>query len=255
MTFESELIEDFFLLSTRAFTPTSISNLAMWLDGADAASITLDGSNNVSQWSDKSGNGKHATQATTTKRPSYQTAVQNGLNAVRFDGTDDCLQAASLTLSGQFTLILVCKTTTAKPFFIEHSANVTPNQGFYFYGTEPTASGIRRTATGLVTPGVNVNWFGSAAGVAVFRSLSSLVGGLGYSIRKNGVAQSISGTNLNVISSAASVTDTLNIGSRNNGVSPVSDGDYYEIMLYDRPLTDTEVGTLEAYLKAKWGTP
>lgn len=33
------------------------------------------------------------------------------------------------------------------------------------------------------------------------------------------------------------------------------DGDYYEIMIYDRPLTDTDVGTLETYLKAKWGTP
>lgn len=237
------------------FTPTSISGLALWLDASDASSVTLDGSNNVSQWNDKSGNGKHATQATTTKRPSYQTAVQNGLNACRYDGTDDCLQVASLTLSGQFTIVLACKTTTAKPFFVEHSANVNPNQGFYFYGTTPTASAVRRTATGIVTPDVNVVWFGSAAGVASFRSLSSLVGGLAYSIRKNGVAQALVGSGTTTISSSASITDTLNIGARNNGAAPASDGDYYEIMIYDRPLTDTEVGTLETYLKAKWGTP
>ena len=238
-----------------AFSPTSIPGIALWLDASDAASITLDGSNNVSQWNDKSGNGKHAAQATTTKRPSYQTAVQNGLNAVRFDGVDDCLQAASVTLSGQFTIVLACKTTTAKPFFIEHSANVNPNQGFYFYGTTPTASAVRRTATGIVSPDVNVTWYGSAAGVAVFRSLSSLVGGLAYSIRKNGVAQALTGSGTTTISSAESITDTLNIGSRNNGAAPISDGDYYEVMLYDRPLTDAEVGALETYLKTKWGTP
>ena len=64
----------------RKFRPWHLSGLAMWLDGADAASIALDGSNNVSQWNDKSGNGRHVTQATSGSRPAYITAGIKGLN-------------------------------------------------------------------------------------------------------------------------------------------------------------------------------
>lgn len=53
-------------LWTPAHLPT-----ALWLDGADAATLTLDASSRVSAWQDKSGNGRHATQPVAGKRPSY----------------------------------------------------------------------------------------------------------------------------------------------------------------------------------------
>jgi hypothetical protein len=46
--------------------------LSLWLDAEDSASITLNGST-VSQWSDKSGNGRHATQGTAASQPTYAT--------------------------------------------------------------------------------------------------------------------------------------------------------------------------------------
>jgi hypothetical protein len=47
--------------------------LLLWLDASDASTVTLTGGK-VSQWSDKSGNGNHATQSTDAKRPtSYVT--------------------------------------------------------------------------------------------------------------------------------------------------------------------------------------
>src|ERR671913_280317 len=74
-------------------TPQTIPNLGIWLD---ATKITgLAGGAAVSQWDDASGNGNHATQATGTAQPSYQTAVQNGLPVVRFDGTSDFLSLAT----------------------------------------------------------------------------------------------------------------------------------------------------------------
>jgi hypothetical protein len=42
----------------------------MWLDAADASTIVLNGST-VSQWSDKSGNGRHAVQATAANQPAW----------------------------------------------------------------------------------------------------------------------------------------------------------------------------------------
>jgi hypothetical protein len=51
--------------------PAGISGLTVWLDAADSSTITKDGSNKVSQWSDRSGNNKHATQSDASKKPTY----------------------------------------------------------------------------------------------------------------------------------------------------------------------------------------
>jgi hypothetical protein len=51
--------------------PSGISGLQLWLDAAESSTITKDGSNKVSQWSDRSGNNKHATQSTASKKPTY----------------------------------------------------------------------------------------------------------------------------------------------------------------------------------------
>ena len=63
----------------------------LWLDASDSDNVTTDGSNNVSQWSDKSGNGNNATQSDSNARPAYETAQQNGLNIINF-GTNDWLE-------------------------------------------------------------------------------------------------------------------------------------------------------------------
>ena len=68
------------------FTPRSIAGLALWLDGADANSVTLNGST-VSQWNDKSGNGRHATQATAASQPTFTANARNGRSALTFSGS------------------------------------------------------------------------------------------------------------------------------------------------------------------------
>ena len=56
--------------SAVAWSPTSLGNsLALWLDASDASSITSSGGL-VSQWNDKSGNNRHATQTNAGSRPS-----------------------------------------------------------------------------------------------------------------------------------------------------------------------------------------
>jgi hypothetical protein len=56
---------------------------ALWLDAADSSTVQLD-SGAVSQWNDKSGNGRHASQGTAGNRPVYQASAKNGLSAIRF---------------------------------------------------------------------------------------------------------------------------------------------------------------------------
>jgi hypothetical protein len=65
--------------------PLALASLELWLDASDDTSITHT-SNAVSQWSDKSGNSKHATQSTADSKPSTNTATLNGLNVLDFTG-------------------------------------------------------------------------------------------------------------------------------------------------------------------------
>ena len=85
----SLLIDTSFLWNETVWNPSMIST-ALWLDAADATTVTTV-SGAVSQWNDKSGNGRNATQSTTSERPVY---VENALYAksvVGFDGSDDFL--------------------------------------------------------------------------------------------------------------------------------------------------------------------
>ena len=50
----------------KLFSPSEVSNMKLWLDAADASTITHN-YNAISQWSDKSGNSNHATQSTSDK--------------------------------------------------------------------------------------------------------------------------------------------------------------------------------------------
>jgi len=80
---------------TESWTPLELSPV-LWLDGSDSSSVTLV-SGKVSQWNDKSGNGHHAVQSSSSKRPTYDTAALNGLNLLYFDGSDDKLDQQTTT--------------------------------------------------------------------------------------------------------------------------------------------------------------
>jgi hypothetical protein len=77
------------------WTPAALgSALALWLDADDASTIVLNGST-VSQWSDKSGNGRNATQAIAASQPTRTLSGLNGKTVLTFDGMDDFLNAGT----------------------------------------------------------------------------------------------------------------------------------------------------------------
>jgi hypothetical protein len=67
------------------WTPAELTGLAMWLDAADASTITLNGSD-VSQWNDKSSSGFNASQATAANQPTYSATGFNGKPTVTQSG-------------------------------------------------------------------------------------------------------------------------------------------------------------------------
>ena len=79
------------------WTPANITT-ELWLDAADASTL-IESSGRISQWSDKSGNARNATEA--TLKPKITTAAQNGLDVVEFDPAANSFQ--QLVLASQLT--------------------------------------------------------------------------------------------------------------------------------------------------------
>lgn len=231
------------LIQGQLWTPPQLNNLAVWLDASDFLGVA-DGTA-VSEIRNK-GYANNAAQSDSTKRPVVKAGIQSGLPGVRFDGTNDCLTIASLTLNAVLSFFLVAKTTNAKPFFIEQS-------GVYFYGNNFYAYSIGRLGISNQAD-LPANWFGSAVGQAALISKEITSSGKMGSVFKNGTQQTfVAGGDSNVVSNTTN-TDTLNIFARNNGASIQSDGDLHELIIYNNVTAD-EVSRqkVEGYLAWKWG--
>lgn len=75
-------------IQKRLWSPI-VLNPGFWLDAADVSTIVV--STEVSQWSDKSGNNRHFTQATAAEQPIYSPSAFFGRAGIIFDGTNDTL--------------------------------------------------------------------------------------------------------------------------------------------------------------------
>lgn len=76
--------------------PDAVTGLLAWFQ---PSTLGANGTA-VSSWTDSSGNGNHAVQATAGKQPTVETGVMNGYSGVVFDGTTDILSTGNLALSG-----------------------------------------------------------------------------------------------------------------------------------------------------------
>ena len=68
----------------------------------------------MSQWSDRSGNGNHATQATSNDKPTYYSEGMNNKPTLSFDGATDWMAANGVadTFNADFTMFLVSELAT-----------------------------------------------------------------------------------------------------------------------------------------------
>lgn len=79
------------LIQGRLWTPQSIpaTTLSAWYDASQINTLTIGASNKVTNWADRSGNGRNLAQANSAKQPTYNTVGFNKrLPGVVFDGSD-----------------------------------------------------------------------------------------------------------------------------------------------------------------------
>lgn len=113
-------------------------------------------------WTDRSGNGKDASQATLANRPLVKTG-SNGINGnpvVQYDGSNDFMTVSSFTVSANMYVLLVTKMTSAN-MVCEQSVNNNSNDGFYVYGQQNRNVNIRRGSNSYYIEGT-ANWMGTS---------------------------------------------------------------------------------------------
>ena len=232
-----------------SFDPRSISGLAMWLDAADTSTVTLDGSSNVSTWADKSGNGRDATQATTTRRPSYAATV-NGRPVITFDGVDDQLRSSYVNTGTEMSVFMT---------FAKDAAGGTSNTFSRIFAMFDTVD----TADWNTLTGISYHWDRAGNVVRVMRNSLAIapVTAPSYGtfttcgFRRNGTAiTNWLAASTNTGTTASNTFSSTHVAVGGNNADGYMNGRIGEVIVYGRAVTDTEADTLIAYLKTKWGT-
>jgi len=231
-----------------SFSPTDIPGLALWLDASDAASITLDGSNNVSQWNDKSGNARHVTQATVMNRPTPSTATLNGLTAIKFE-------AKTLTHSLTYTL---------GSFFVvwEHPTTFSGSyNGICGYRSDG-GSDLHMSTLLPATPGGpppnRVTQFYNAADTTTIIRLNGVQRSSAENEFVTGSPARVSPNRWNYMSATFPVK--TGVKALYLGTEPalpatrlMQNGHIAEVIGYNTTLSAGNVASVEAYIAAKWG--
>lgn len=216
------------------FSPKSISGLQLWLDAADASTITT--ATGVSEWRDKSSTGSKWTQATANNQPATGTQTMGGKNVLVFDGTNDALSAsAPLSTSMPMTLFIVKRIVTKLDFGMTYAAS-----GYNYIGQSST--------TGKVLWSFNGSTFAEGP-------------------------SDVSGTNIIatcVLPASGSGDAFINGGTRvgGNTARPILTGTHYigrfqygnwsnvwiaEVLSYSAALSSADRKKVESYLGKKWG--
>jgi hypothetical protein len=232
------------------FDPRNIPNCALWLDGADVSSITLNGST-VSQWRDKSGNGYNMVQATSGNQPTFGTSP-NGNRMLTFtQGSSTRLTNTSFPSfigSGPVSYFLVEYNMTApsgNPGPFGYSSG--PNFGLVFQFNPGTYGGLSSTTVNYSgfqpfydTTTYDVPFYSPVPRISFLSVPNTGSGMTGF---VNGVSKSVGSQ------SAGTYSGTFTVGSASNGYIS---GNICEIIIFNRILTTIERQQIEGYLAQKW---
>jgi hypothetical protein len=239
--------------------PRSIAGLQLWLDAADASTLTFDGSSNVSQWSDKSGNANNAVQVAVNSNPG--TTTINGLTALNFDGTDDRLSiphVAALS-PASYTIFAVVDNDnggTAVRSWLEKSVLTDGTNRKFLYGTHAATTSPFNVANSLSDLSSDST---TALGNGI--KLSSQAANTNPAVVAHGKDASVV-ARMWVNGSQVGFQNTPNTNSINTSPILIGGraeypwlGKIAEVLIYNVYISDANRQIIEAYLKAKWGTP
>jgi hypothetical protein len=212
--------------------PLSIPGCQLWLDAADTSSLTLSGST-ITQWNDKSGNGRNGTLF--QNYPTYTT------NRVNFNGTQGLATSLSPSTNIESGFV-ICGFTSVS------STNTLIGSGMNDLGgrqfrVNNAIQTIKQDIAGVLTSGTNLQ--NNTTYLCEYVNNGTI---LTHYLNGNSYA------------SGGSVTYTAggnitSIGYR-SAYSSYAEGLYgyiQEVLVFNTALTTTQRQTIEGYLARKWG--
>jgi hypothetical protein len=219
--------------------PIPSLNLSLWLR-SDVA--VLDGSGNVSSWTDQSGNADNATQAVSGDRPVYTAAGGlNGQAKLTFNGAKWLVGSHSPVPAGIDRTVFVVATPTASFGMLLTFKESTTLASFGLNGgTLVYADGVSVTDT-----------IGSSPTIAGHVLMWSYVVGNQVGFFLDGAAKVVSG---GVATSDGGAVDGYRVGGRAD-VSEYWNGDIYEVIVYSRLLSASEISAVKSYLSTRYAIP
>lgn len=203
----------------------------------------------ITTWSDSSGLGANATQPTAVNKPklSLYTGGRNGLNTVRFDGSNDFLIPPISSTGGSYTMVCALNQTTAgtsRYIFDSRSAvggagrltMIAGDSTNAFHGYIYYTSSAQSFISGINTTGwiiLSVVLDGRQSRGSIYRNLAFLGSG-------SYVAQPV-------------VSTYATLGTTYGGSSFAIAADMGEFIFFDAALNVTELQGIVTYLNVKWG--
>jgi len=226
------------------WTPDELGSsiLSAWfkadsLSGADGSS--------VSSWTDSSGNGNNASQATSARQPTLQTNELGGLPVVRFDGTNDIVSDGDISAldvgTGDIWVAALFKCTDQSNVDFIFEKGTTQ---FAVVGTKAGNLQLRLGGTSNIPSQSDGNWsrteFVLATGSRVSSTCTGFVNGSPMTTTNT--------TNTGSISNS----DVFDIGASAVGGNPMQ-GDIAEILVGGATLSTENREKIEGYLAWKYG--
>lgn len=213
------------------FSPSDISGLKLWLK---ADSLSLSDNDPVATWTDSSGLGNSATQATSGSRPTYKTGIVNGKPVVRFDGVDDSLAGTHGAIAIPYTIFIVMQAT----------GNGSGNQRGYGNASNmllgPYGGNWQMYSNGFV-----------ADGAVALSAWKVLMGKVEASPLKT---LGVNGSDTTSASAGINLNSSYSVGvGAGFGLTEFVTGDIAEVIVYDVALDAGQIASIEGYMSSKYG--
>lgn len=229
------------------FVPTQVSGLEIWLDASEGTNMYKSETNKVAIWQDKV-NGYAFSNLDAGEQPTFETNVQNGYGALKFDGGDYLHWNDVVTQDDTASYFIVAKTTT------------TGNQAIYY----ATGGKILFIGAGVGSGnnsftalfGDGSSWNTSSTALSPNRSLGNDFHVLGIT---NTGADSTAGCQPTHDGEEYTTVngDHINFSSVNIGAYPDGSvgwtGYICEILVYNTNVSSTNRKKIEGWLAWKWG--
>jgi hypothetical protein len=224
-------------VQTNKFLPSQIAGLQLWLDAADATTIT--GTTSITAWRDKSGSNNNA--IFTGTNPSY-VAASNAVITANLNQRFTVPAATIATSTGSCSIFMVYgDQQTQGGAFAALFGTASPSDSFYQTLIRPSSAYIFMGTTA------------SAAASNVFNTTNPIVYTINYtygsttgSLRLNGTPYASSFSYAPIPSGALTLSGV--------GWGDTGNVRLYEILTYvgATPLTPTQQQQIEGYLGWKW---